>query len=210
MMLTYGFSAAIEDNPKPRVTPYKTLTVFHRLSFEKDTGGGGRWSGVDPIADNDLTSALVAERFRDTRQRGGGRHWTDRPGAYTAGQMPYTLVIRRNGLIEQSLHYTDLGPHALSYSAKGLGIAVVGDHRYTAPTAEQLMGCIEIGALLHAFGHEEAGHTELDGGANDDSKVCPGVLFGMDDMRIAIRSHVWSQLSREDAGQMLVELGVLF
>lgn len=182
----------------------RSLTVFHRISFSKDDGSG--LFKVDPIPDKKLTALGVAERFRDRRKvEKGKRHWADRPGSYTSGLMPYGIIIKTDGEIQQAVAFSEQSPHAKRWNTRGFGIGVVGDFRLHCPTAEQWISCIELGALLHAWGCQEAGHTELDGSSNQPEKECPGQYFDMHALRDGIRQHPFSKLQKAEAWEELIK-----
>lgn len=113
--------------------------------------------------------------------------------AATGNQMPYTFVIRRNGLIEQALPWTDVAPHARAYNARSASVALVGDMRFDAPTAEQWGSALElctIAAILTGGASTIYGHDELAGGSSDPCKECPGVRMRMALLRDSVRESI--------------------
>ena len=190
------------------------LSIWHRISFARDglaqrEDGRRHWPDVSPIKDDELTAILMAERFSDTRRVvPGEKHWADRPGAWTGGETPYTVLILTDGSIEQALKFQDRGAHARRWNSVGVGVAVVGDFQRGAPTAEQWVSCVELGAALHAWGCAEKGHTELPGASRDPTKECPGRHFDMDALRYEILQHPFSRLDHDQAVEILRTAGL--
>ena len=177
-----------------------TITAFHRLSFAKDKPRD--YPDVTPIPDRELTAQAVAERFADKREY--------RAGAYTGGQMPYGLLVLPSGIMQQALPFSEYGPHARRWSFKAFALAVIGDFTKHAPTAEQWLSCIEIGALLQACGCAPRGHTELEGASRDASKQCPGGFFDMLALRAEIETHPNVKLAAHHAMLVLTQHGFVF
>jgi hypothetical protein len=124
------------------------------------------------------TGAQIAASFRDTSKFAAG--------SYTGGEMPYSFVIRTNGIIDQCLRLTDTGPHAKRWNSSSVSIALIGDFNKHEPTNEQVCSLIELCVPLYAYGMSIHGHTELPGSSSDPAKRCPGKLLDMD----VIRSEV--------------------
>ena len=110
--------------------------------------------------------------------------------AVTGGEMPYTFVVQRDGVIEQALLLSDVGPHARRWSPRGFGVAVIGDFRMREPSPAQWEAVRALGHVCTGFlggcGRIVA-HDELEGGMSDATKACPGSWFGMARMRDEIR-----------------------
>lgn len=211
---TYGFNnviTACDDGKRRDIDPDKIKhTMFHRINFAKDDGGGGHWPDIAPIANKDLTGPLVADRFKDSRRIDPAKrdYPRDRPGSYTGGQMPYGCIVCTNGKIDQCLAYGDYGPHAMRWSWCAFSIAAVGDFTQHAPTAEQVVACIQLGALLLAACDDKPlGHTEVPGSSSDSTKQCPGKFFDMRAMRQEIQLHPLAQLLPQDAKGLLTAAG---
>lgn len=184
--------------------------VLHRISFSGDDGGGGAWPGVTPIPDQSLTGAIMAGRFIDTRRRDKARHWSDRPGSYTGGEMPYTFLVRRDGQIDQCLPVSEIGPHARKWNRPGAGLAIAGDFRKEAPTEEQVLSVSNFCAIWAAWGCSIRSHDELDGGSEDKNKACPGALFPADSVK-QFAQDVGGRMTSEIADWILTDvLGVIF
>ena len=107
-------------------------------------------------------------------------------GDATGHQMPYTFVITRDGAVEQALRIGDYGPHALSWSIEGIGVALVGDMREEPPTGYQRQSLIRLCSTLGRWlGGSTVvwGHDELVNASRDPNKECPGRLLCMDALR---------------------------
>lgn len=111
----------------------------------------------------------------------------------TGAQMPYAMVIREDGIVEQALKLTDAGPHARKYNSRSFGVAVVGDHRRQEPTEQQYDALCDLAAawvthswaigLLKPIELLVKGHDECEGGSSDKSKRCPGDKLSMVQLR---------------------------
>jgi hypothetical protein len=107
-------------------------------------------------------------------------------GWYTGGRVPYTFLILPDGAIDQMLPLWDVGPHALRWSSKSIGIACLGDFRKHEPTPAQWISACELSAALYLWINGGAwikGHDELQGGSSDPTKSCPGARWSMQNFR---------------------------
>lgn len=185
--------------------------AWHRITFSKDDGGGGYWGDVAPIPDDDLNGSVLVERFTDERRVSRAkRDWRDRPGSYTGGRGPYPLLIRTDGVIDQTAELFEVTPHARAWSWRAIGVAVVGDFRNHKPTEAQWNTSVRLAALLIAWGTNQSGHTELPGASSDPSKECPGKLFPMGLLREQAQAHPLAALLPWEAEQLLLASGILF
>lgn len=132
----------------------------------------------------------------------------DNPQVLGTPAMPYTFVLRIDGVIEQAVPLDIVTPHAWKRNQDSVGLAVVGDFRFHAPTLEQAHALIEFGSSWLRENPQEnclVGHDELPQGSKDPNKRCPGRYMNMDAVRVAVRDfhalHVASSL---------LELGVVF
>ena len=126
----------------------------------------------------------------------------------TGKQMPYHLVVLKDGTIEQALELGDFGPHALAYNAKSIAVAWIGDFRKYEPTPEQWASGILLNGLFHGWGLVLSGHTELKMGTADPSKQCPGKFFNLHKLRIDARLTLPPR--GFVAEKQLLSLGVVF
>jgi len=178
-----------------------TVAAWHRLSFAGDRPTD-RYPDVRPIPDEQLDGMLLAARFRDDRPR--------RPGAYTGGQLPYHLVIRTDGVVDQLVELGDTAMHATRWNSAAVGIAVVGDFRRHSPTPAQWETAAALCAILTAWGIERhEGHSDLDGGSADPSKVCPGPHFDLDRLWDQAQTHSALALGSRDAELTMVAAGIV-
>lgn len=127
----------------------------------------------------------LARAFNDTRPF--------QPGAYTDGEMPYTLLGMPDGVVEQGLELGDVGPHARRWSTPTIGVAALGDFRTEHPSPAQWQSVAVLCAWLTVWGgwSVEAirGHDERPGGSADHRKRCPGALWSMDGFRQDVAAH---------------------
>lgn len=107
-------------------------------------------------------------------------------GWYTGGRVPYTFLVLPDGGIDQMLPLWDVGPHALRWSSKSIGVACLGDFRKHEPTPAQWISACELVAAIYLWvsgGAWIKGHDELSGGSSDPDKQCPGKYWDMGDFR---------------------------
>lgn len=122
-------------------------------------------------------------------------------GDATGHHMPYTIVIGRYGIVEQALRIGDYGPHALSWSITGIGVALIGDMRVEPPTRLQYDALIEVCSVLCGWlGGPSVvwGHDELRDATRDPLRECPGRYLDMGRVRSDVQEH--SRLACENAG----------
>ena len=153
---------------------------------------------IAQCATHDTTFRPLAEDRRSRlviHRTGLGEHAEEICAAYahdpaaaavTGGQMPYTFIVTRSGIIEQALRVTDIGPHARAWSSTGIGVGIVGDFRSEPPTPEQWQA---LRVLAHVFSgwlggpNAIVGHDELPNYSHDLTKRCPGELLEMTRLR---------------------------
>lgn len=139
--------------------------VIHRISlarydFEQNP---------EPIKDEDLHSLWLARAFRNR-------------ALLTGGQVPYHILIRKNGDIEQALPLLKKGAHCVGYNWQSWGVAVAGDFRGQEPTQDQIDSLDWILARMPNVnaGLKIRAHDRMSGGSLDSTKVCPGPLLDLD------------------------------
>lgn len=118
--------------------------------------------------------------------------------AATGGEMPYTFVLGRHGLVEQALRIQDVGPHARRWNTQGIGISLVGDFREQEPTSSQWMSLVALCHILSGWvdgPNAIYGHDELEGGSSDPNKECPGKHLSMDTLRYEVREANLARIS---------------
>lgn len=122
-------------------------------------------------------------------------------GDATGHHMPYTIVIGKHGQVEQALHISDYGPHALAWSMPGIGVAVVGDPRVEPLPRLQYEALIEVCSTLAGWlGGASVvwGHDELRDATRDPLRECPGRYLDMGQVRRDVQEA--ARLACEDAG----------
>lgn len=122
----------------------------------------------------------------------------------TDEQMPYSFVIREDGVCEQALRLSDAGPHAFKWNGRAFGVALIGDFRKTAPNEAQLDALADLGALWvqHYWASQGfqpipllvRGHDELPGGSKYKNKDCPGKKLSMTDLRAEISERLEEEI----------------
>lgn len=111
-------------------------------------------------------------------------------GRVTGYQMPYTVVVERDGTVSQALRLGDYGPHARAWSTMAIGVAVVGDFRKHPPTQAQYDSLLAVAHIFSGWvggADRVLGHDELDGGSHDPDKQCPGIGLDMHRLRHDVR-----------------------
>lgn len=170
----------------------------------------GHYRDIDPTGislacvhriDVGETAGEIAHRFRTDLAR------------YTGGEMPYALILRRDGVWEQALRLYDYAPHARKWSRRAIGLGIVGDFReHRAPDA-QLIGLWHmLQSLRDMLGGADkiVGHDELAGGSRDPLKSCPGWHLQVSDLRWELEHDAEPRLKAADARAELERLGVVF
>lgn len=114
-------------------------------------------------------------------------------------KVPYHFLIGEDGTIYQTLPLLEKGYHAMKWSYSTLGIGLIGDFRYEAPTEKQWAASVYLTAtlctafLIHPDATLEqgaqsiAGHTERPGASKDEDKECPGKFLSMSRFREEVR-----------------------
>lgn len=131
------------------------LLVVHRISLAN--------VGID---DDDLDGPKLANAFATNEEL--------KPT--TGGRVPYHLLIKPDGLIEQMLPLSIRGTHAKGYNWRSWGVACVGDFRQRPPAGPQTRALTKLLARLVVLTSDAriVGHTQLDGASADVNKICPG------------------------------------
>lgn len=141
----------------------------------------------------------------------------------TGRQNPYTFVIGGDrgpqafdGTIWQCLPLDEIGHHARRFSARYLGVALVGDFRDRVPSARQYLAAVDlISDLCLLFGilsRRVVGHGEVpgahSGGKSQQSPgACPGPLIDLDIFRKAVQTQIRNKM-RQDAYWRLEQAGI--
>jgi len=140
----------------------------------------------------------------------------------TGGQNAYSIMIGGDlgpaafdGKVWQLLPLDEVGYHGRRFSSSYIGIGLIADPRYQAPSAAQRDSLIELlSAICPAYGWDPfkniRGHGEVDG-AHDGSKApgkpaaCPGDMLPMNLVRADVADRVgsYSRLKLQDAGLIL-------
>ena len=112
----------------------------------------------------------------------------------TGGDMPYPIVVDRDGNVTQTVPLRFITPHAKAHNPRTVGIGVIGDFRKAPPSASQRAAVIAVcAALLTRFGlpvESISGHDELQGGSSDPDKICPGPGLSPADVRNEVRAFL--------------------
>jgi hypothetical protein len=112
----------------------------------------------------------------------------------TGGDMPYPLLIARDGEVTQTVPLRFITPHAKAHNPRSIGVGVIGDFRSVRPTPAQRAATIAVcAALLGYFGLAASaisGHDELQGGSSDPEKICPGPGLLPSDVRDEVRTFL--------------------
>jgi hypothetical protein len=143
-----------------------------------------------------LTGHEVARSFADTSTKFSA-------GSYTGGRVPYTFLVRPDGQVDQMLALYDVGPHALRWSTRSIGLACSGDFRKHKPTAEQWLAASQMATAIRMWIGPTCwveGHTDLPDATKDKTKECPGRLW---DMR-AFRGEVHQAAEQDSEALMSV------
>ncbi len=108
----------------------------------------------------------------------------------TGGDMPYPILISRDGVPTQTLPLSVCSPHAVSKNPSTIGVGCIGDFRSTPVPTAQWQALIHVCAhLMRDFGlsvqHIYA-HDELSGARRDPDKICPGDELDIAALRAAL------------------------
>ena len=113
------------------VVPAPSIRITDRIAECDDGKRRPRHGAPTGITIHRIGLSLVhdmiglAAAFRDTSPYAAG--------AYTGGELPYSLLVLPSGDIEQGLALDDVGPHARKWSSPTIGVALLGDFRAHAP-----------------------------------------------------------------------------
>lgn len=200
--------------------------IVHRIDFSNDSGAG-YFDDVQPCLTEALTGEDLAARFMDDRRvlaqdrmrndDGLDIEWRDRPGRWTGGEIPYHVLARHDGHLDQMLRISEFGPHARRWSWSGVALAVAGDFRAgnEPPPIAQWQACVRFTALWVSWLQRPVvecvfGHTELPDASKDSGKDCPGIVFDMDRLRWEAEGHPLAHLTKAQAEGQLLAMGVRF
>lgn len=195
MKLISIVEACDDGRPSPRATDAIEGFAIHRIGFDD-------WTDEQSTK---ATPLEIARRFIDDVD----------VAKYTGGEIAYTFLVDGSGDWWQCLRLTDTGKHARRWSAPMVGVGVIGDFRKRPPTPAQRASLVDgLGEMCPAFGIHPlatwwsgsvsvpriAGHDELPGGSSDPTKVCPGALLSVRDLRrdvaLAIERQATASLMR--------------
>ena len=154
-------------------------------------------------ADDSLDAIGLAARFAVTDRYA--------PGFYTKGTIPFTLLIKRNGRIEQLLPITAVASHALRWNVPAIGIALVGNMKEKPPTKAMWDAAVSLCAMWRGYGLRMYGHDELPFASSDTTKRCPGAFFVMSNFRREVRARAkFLKFDKETARVALEGIGLVF
>jgi hypothetical protein len=112
----------------------------------------------------------------------------------TGGDMPYPILVDRDGIVTQTVPLRFITPHAKAHNPGTVGVGVIGDFRTAPPSPRQRAAAVAVcAALLTHFDLEVekiSGHDELQGGSSDPDKICPGPGLAPADMRNEVRTFL--------------------
>jgi hypothetical protein len=129
-----------------------TKIVIHRCSL---------WHWKRPIPDGDLCASLMQEAFTTDKELGSGM------------AVPYHVLVRVSGLVEQMLPLASKGAHAAKHNADSIAVCVVGS--LSEAPVWQMESLARAVAILSLYAPSAAivGHSDLPGGSADPAKLCP-------------------------------------
>jgi hypothetical protein len=112
----------------------------------------------------------------------------------TGGDMPYPIIIEREGHITQTMPLNRISPHARSHNPTTIGVALVGDFRHqNVPLAqyESLISvCVNLLSHLQLGSSNIHGHDELSAASHDPDKICPGKYLDMNQLRAHVDTNL--------------------
>ncbi|MEZ0313904.1 MAG: peptidoglycan recognition family protein [Myxococcota bacterium] len=112
----------------------------------------------------------------------------------TGGDMPYPILVDRDGGVTQTVPLRFITPHAKAHNPGTVGVGVIGDFRKAPPSPRQRAAAVAVcAALLTRFALKVetiSGHDELQGGSNDPDKICPGPGLAPADVRDEVRAFL--------------------
>ena len=131
------------------------------------------WKWEPPILDGDLTATKMIDAFTSDGSLGTGK------------AVPYHVLIRSSGMIEQMLRLTSKGAHARKHNDKSLSVCVVGESA-VAPEwqySKLVDTCVRLLVYIGGDTSQLVGHTELAGASRDANKKCPAPTVDMAKLR---------------------------
>jgi N-acetyl-anhydromuramyl-L-alanine amidase AmpD len=156
----------------PLLSPASVQYVFvHRISLSQIAYGNPH-----PIADDLLTGPELARRFLVSEALGTGQ------------RIPYHLLVRRDGDVDQMISLGRRGAHARGKNWCSWAVAIAGNTDEAPVSVKQWDALIDVLWLLAGL-HPElqiVGHTEIPGTSGDPNKQCPGRHISMDSVRKAV------------------------
>jgi len=166
-----------------------------------------------PHRDLSLITTILVHRIEDGETATEiAKFFRDAP-EWTGGGMPYHIIIRRNGMIEQAVAFDRKAPGAVAANPVSIQVALVGDllhHKATvAQEAALLDVCIDLNEWLGFDKAVICGHTDFPGASKDPKKVCPGP--GIDLKRIRELTSQWAcSIPKDEARGYLENYGYVF
>jgi hypothetical protein len=110
--------------------------------------------------------------------------------------MPYSFVIRRDGMIEQALPLEAIGPHGRDWNRHAIGVTLVGDFRTKLkkpPSSSQIDASIWLLRRLFDYARRPlkvVGHSISPGASKwGSAHDCPGNLFPMQEIIDGARAY---------------------
>lgn len=99
--------------------------------------------------------------------------------------MPYTFIITRAGVIEQSVWLATRTPHALRWNTRAVGVGLIGDFRKQRPASEQIDAAAALIIRLQdglrrplaIYGHTMWHPSSPAETTTTPGKACPGKHF---------------------------------
>jgi hypothetical protein len=118
---------------------------------------------------------------------------------------PYTFTVGFQGQVWQSYLIEAATPHAGAFNVPAIGVAVIGDFRFTPPTTPQYDALTHLLARLCRWRPLAIkGHAPELGprATSDPTKRCPGALLSMDQLRrdVALLAEVRGTEDLRNAG----------
>jgi hypothetical protein len=115
---------------------------------------------------------------------------------WTGGKMAYHFIISPEGVVEQAIPLSKIGPAALKANVGGIQIGCIGDFRKHPPTDAQKQALLQLLVDLNTyFGKVNVwGHDEIPGGSKDKVKKCPGSFM----YSYLLRDYVAKNLTTAD------------
>lgn len=126
----------------------------------------------------------------------------------SVGSMAYHFLVMDDGTVQQAAPLDIITPHARSYNARNLAVAIHGDFTKHEPTDEQWWAAVFLcNTLMTLFCMNPGdldGHTSLPSATADPRKRCPGDLWPMEAFRTCCGLSIYPQLALEETALGIV------